>query len=730
MPVKKLSKKHVASPVISFLAMSGVEQDFIDVLAEIPAEILKLQGIDKVIPFDMSEEYFKTELVADASIDPNANVSGKSPVNFYSEVFKPQLKLRSYYELWKKLFENDGRWAANQVLIKLLNGTLYFHDITKIDIPYCFAFDTSFILFEGRKYGWLVSRPPKRSSSFIGQVVETTMDFSQQLAGAVGIPNLITNLAYFTRKERAELHRIVDKFATEYEVSLGVAMFLGGLGYSSGKFDFEVDCDKVEQVIQGNMKNGVSTHEAVDRAYDKYVEDLLQQFVHVMHNTFRIGGDSPFTNISIFDREILKGLFSGGVYPDHTKIVDNIEEIIRVQNIFVEFFIKGSPETGKKYRFPVVTVNVKKWTEEDANKGLCSREEVGKIADLDYFHYLVDKNLKRGTFNIHVGEKIASCCRLTSDLSVLKDTVKADTFGNGGISIGSHRVVAVNLHRVAIEHLELTRSGTNQATFKEYFEFHLEMVKMCLVAHKQILESRVKAGFLQFFNHNWCNLNQFFSTIGYTGLWDAAEVLMRCNPGEDLKEYVRVASEMLDTMDYKATEWGVDNPGFAFNVEEIPGENAAPKLAMMDNFYYAGKSWYNKVEMLSNQMIPLYERVSFFDRLEVSSKLMNKVSGGAIVHLNMEDNMTPGSNRDLHRMMVEDYNIPHYAVNIGSTTCVNQHTTIGIHKSCPECNGEIDTYTVRVVGFETDTKDWIKARRNWEWAEQGRQFYSCDNILS
>ena len=60
------------------------------------------------------------------------------------------------------------------------------------------------------------------------------------------------------------------------------------------------------------------------------------------------------------------------------------------------------------------------------------------------------KNKERGAFNIHVGEKVATCCRLTSDLSKLKDQIRMDSFGNGGLSIGSHRVVAVNLHRVAL----------------------------------------------------------------------------------------------------------------------------------------------------------------------------------------------------------------------------------------------------------------------------------------
>jgi anaerobic ribonucleoside-triphosphate reductase len=162
----------------------NVEKDFWNIVDSVPVEILTIQGLNNLDLFDLADKYLESERVSDVSIDVNANVDGREPVNFQSEIEKPQLKLRSFYILWKKISDLYSRNIADTALRAMLDGSLYFHDITKIDMPYCFAFDTSFLMNYGRPYGWLPSKAPKRSSSFMGQLVEISMDLSQAHAGA------------------------------------------------------------------------------------------------------------------------------------------------------------------------------------------------------------------------------------------------------------------------------------------------------------------------------------------------------------------------------------------------------------------------------------------------------------------------------------------------------------------------------------------------------------------
>lgn len=635
---KELAEWEVLIRRVNMLGIIGknVEPEFQELMNSFPEELMELEGLQEIDPFTLAKEYYKNDVLADQSIDPNANITGKSPVNFYSEVSKPILKLRCYYLLWKYINKRWGLQEANNIITNIVSGGLYFHDASKIDVPYCFSPDTSFLMHEGRPYGWLPSVAPKKLQSFMGQLREVTMDYSQENAGAIGLANALVNMAYYTRD---------DKSIT-----------------------------------------------------DKEIEDELQQTVHIFHNSFRVGGDAPFTNLSLFCRGSLYDTFKNSIYPDGSKVIDNIDEIMRIQEIYAKFFVKGSPKTNKPYRFPITTVNIK-------------TNYNGKIIDRSFFNFMADLNREKCVFNWHIGEKIATCCRLTSDLSELKNQIRTDTFGNGGLSIGSHRVVAINLHRVA-----LVSKKTGQNLF-QVLENFMEQAKKLLVVHKEdILKRRVDEGILKFFRIGWVNLNMFFSTFGFTGLYDSYEVLSID------KEFTNYASDVLTFMENFAKEAGQQNKGFAFNVEEIPAENASPKLAKKDAFVFGTER-----KLLSNQMVPLYtDHFDFFDRLQVSSKLMNIVSGGAILHLNINDDLTPGANRELLRRIVEDYGIPHFALNKGFSTCVNDHTEVGVYEFCPECNDEISYYTTRVVGFFTDTTDWAKARREYEFPL--RKWYGNEEI--
>lgn len=713
---------------------SDLDAEFLELMSNIPNELKKIQGISELDPFVLSRKFFNSSTVAEASIDPNANLAGKTPVSYQSEIFKPQLKYASYYDIWCKVKELYGLDAANDCIKSCINGSLYFHDITKTNCPYCFAFDTSFLMTEGRPYGWLPSVPPKRSNSFMSQLVETTMDMSQEHAGAIGIANILVNLAYYTRKERKALHDRVEYIFDTYpdvstsdmtrddliemSVTDAIVTYIAGLGLDNDVIEDYIGCG-----ISGCEWTKQKAFDMADAVYNKYVENLMQNFVHIMHNTFRIGGDSPFTNISLFDSETYKTVFADPLYPDMTPVVENYDEVNTLQKIFVEFFHKGNPHTGKVYRFPVVTANIKTNSE-------------GKIEDKEFFTYISKANMVRSAFNLHIGEKVATCCRLTSDLSSLKENVRMDSFGNGGLSIGSHRVVTINLHRMAL----IAKYGDPDTGFiyndiAEVLDTYLLKAEKLLVAHRQLLKEKVEQGFLKFFAIGWESLDMLFSTIGYTGLIDAFAVESDKTIDDIVKDdalldkYVEFAGNTIDQMESFTSVAGQRNERTAWNVEEIPAENASPKLAQSDNFIFGAFDdvGYQPVDLLSNQMIPLYTEVPLMKRIEISGKLMNKVSGGSIIHINITERVTEGAYMELYRSMVEDYKIPHFAINLGSTTCENGHVCTGIHKDeCPECGGKPVDWTLRVVGFNTDVSSWSPERQ----AEfKKRQIYTAQNVL-
>jgi anaerobic ribonucleoside-triphosphate reductase len=693
-----------------------LEPAFVELINSFPCEILKLNGISEIDPFILAEEYYQTENVADVSIDPNANISGKSPVNFTLEIFKPILKLRSMNTAWKMIKERWGIQQANECLTACLNGKLYHHDWTKYDVPYCFAPDSTFWMTQGRPYGWLPGGVPNKLQSFIGQTVEVAMDMSQENAGAIGIANVLVNAAFYCYHDRNQVKMGVEFLKDNTDLCNEDIIYVIARFYSHNEEDFEKKVQKATDIYYRQGGTWYACVEAVMSFYDKYVEDLLQHLVHVLHNTFRIGGDSPFTNLSLFCRKTIEKFFEDALYPDMSSPVDIIDEIMHIQFLFAKFFAEGSPLTGKNYRFPICTVNlaVKDWESfTDCEKERYPNKKC-LILDREFFYKICRLNARRGTFNYHKGEKLASCCRLTSDLKELINQIKTDTFGNGGMSIGSHRVVACNHHSIACEAIDTGKS------FEDVLYKYQGYAEMLLLVHKQWLKKVIDTRTLKFFRIGWADLNMFFSTFGFVGLWDAYDLLDentddRTEFSQYFKEtYHEFAKSTLNQMERVAKTCGQMWEGYAFNVEEVPAENASPKLAKIDNFYYGDRPWYKKVELLSNQMIPVYVDIDPFERLQSMGELMNIVSGGAICHFNIDGSMTEQASIKLTEYIIEECNIPHFAIEIGTTTCIKGHTSVGVHPQCPECNGEIDTWTRRVVGFNSDTKDWASARRDFE----------------
>ena len=194
-------------------------------------------------------------------------------------------------------------------------------------------------------------------------------------------------------------------------------------------------------------------------------------------------------------------LFNDMCYPDGSK--PNVELIYGIQKIFCEWFKHGDPVSQFPYRFPIVTLNLR-------------IDENRKIIDQEAFDYFSAINLEKAAFNIYIssGNKIASCCRLINDL----DVAGTDSFGNGGVSLGSHRVVTINLARI----------GCTSGSFgiaMEHLDAELLRAKDILCAHRELLHDGIKRGFLHLFNHGVMHMSRFFSTFGINGLYECLQEL-------------------------------------------------------------------------------------------------------------------------------------------------------------------------------------------------------------
>ena len=621
-------------------------------------KLLKLEGIhpEQLDVGNMSHKYF-TDEVCNMSVDANANSNEENSYNnYFAEITKGLHKIEGYYLLHRyaeKRFDTD---YADDLLSAIIDGDLYFHDPTKIQIPYCFAYSTQFIMLEGRPYGQLHSVPPTRSDSFMAEVIETTMDLSQEFAGAIAMGDLIVNLCYYLKKEG---------YGVDYE------HYFGGNGIAADQEKYVFGIDE-----------------------EKYIVNQFQKFVHVMNNKFRLSGESPFTNISIFDEAKLHLLFDDYVYPDGSTVDFNY--VLAVQEIFMEFFSKGDPSTGLPYRFPVVTINF----DVDENNNPVDIEFAKKAA-----HY----NRPKGAFNIYptVGTKVASCCRLVNDFERME--AKADSFGNGGLNIGSHRVVTLNLPRIAlIAFMNRNPIESAETIFFKILDKKLEQARDLLLIHREeILKRRIERGFLKFFDPKqvgWFSLDGMFSTFGINGVYEMCNYMGYEITSEEGQRFVGRVLQHIEAYAKKCSK----DTGHSFNVEEIPAENTGTKLAAKDNLLYD-----TNCSLYSNQFIPLMADVPIFDRLTAEGKFMHMLSGGAITHINVLSEID--TDEKMYKLMIAAMHkgVEHFAVNYGFNECVNGHVSIGGNKltKCPCCDAPIKDHITRVVGFFTRVSTWSPNRK-------------------
>ena len=578
---------------------------FIEELKSVPFENLVILGLNKLNPFDFEKSYFNGKL-KNVSIDPNANVDGKSPNNFYMEATKPYFKMMTFYKIWQ--FGKD--MYPNFSLLPLLNGSVYFHDATKSYVPYCVGASCLDIIQYGRPYGEPVSLPPKRSDSYVAMCTEFLMDMSQEFAGAVAFTDFLVGLAWYTSRE------------------------------------FQPD---------------------------DYINNRLQSFVHVANNKFRVGGDSPFSNISVNSERVISEMFDNYIFPDGRKVSKFMKEIMHVQKLFVEFMYKGRPEAnGLPYKFPIITANFKK---EDIN----DEEELNS----DWFEYIARKNHK-GFININNSPRFAMCCRLNID------QFKFNTFGGGGLKLGSFRVININLPKIGLE-VPKNHYGAFYGRLNKAIDYSIKLLQI----EKAILQEKIDQGFLKFFKLNWFNLDaMFFGTLSFHGLPDAIEYFMD-------KDITDIEAQQMTTVIISTfLDRARRIEDMHINLEQAPSESAT---ATMAKFNKDDKKYY------SNQFVPMDLDVEMSERIKIEGMFSNLMTGGSMCFINMDGIMDEEQSLKLHTYIYKNSMINQWCPNYGWSVCSNGHLTVGDLDECHCGDNNIEHYE-RVVGYLVNRDKVNRAR--------------------
>ncbi|MEM3993382.1 MAG: anaerobic ribonucleoside triphosphate reductase [Desulfurococcaceae archaeon] len=584
--------------------------------------------------------------------------------------------------LLDKYMEQDSlNLLPGSVLKAHLDGVIYVHKLPhSVYIPYCTGHSISRLLKKGLRTITIVSRPARHFDTFVDHVANF----------------LITMQHYFTG-----------------------AQALSSVEWYAGPF----------------IRNDKPTY--------KQIKQQIQRLLYNLNYPTRIGMQTCFTNFTVTmnaPRKMLEGdrAVYGGVEVEPLGAYE--EEAKTFFKALTELYYEGD-SVGQPFTFPIPTLMVTaKWIWEDPE----IHEAVFKTA------------AKRGSFYwlntrmVDPDATYAMCCRLSvrmdelgyaysnskftlslkRDLEAVREeywkTMERQRFGGLWAMpdiTGSVNVVDVNLPRLALE------ARKEESRFWELYDDALKIVKEAMdwFRNRYISIMRNYPNFYAMIVEYMPEFPAFhFNTIGLIGLPEASAILM----GEPKlwldgarKDWLRAAELMRRIVEHAtetARKWMLEE-GVPWNVEEVPGESASPKLALLDLKRYPELAEYlpdpgNPVYATS--IAPYYAPMELPDRVEVEQRVQKYFTGGVMMHIFLGEEAEPEALASLTKKLM-DTELVYWSYTPAITHCNNcEKTYTGIYQACPSCgSNNVDIWS-RIIGYYRPLRNWNPQRRREFWTRR------------
>ncbi|RLI31739.1 ribonucleoside triphosphate reductase, partial [Candidatus Bathyarchaeota archaeon] len=330
-----------------------------------------------------------------------------------------------------------------------INGDFHIHNLGILG-PYCVGWSLPDLLMEG--FGGvankLESKPPKHFSVALGQVVNFMYTLQGEAAGAQAFSNFDTYLAPYIREDRLTYREVLQ---------------------------------------------------------------TMQEFLFNMNVPTRVGGQTPFTNITL-DLRVPRfmeneGVIIGGKIQD--SVFGDFQEEMEIFNkAYLEVMLQGDAK-GRIFSFPIPTYNV---TEDFP----WDYEPLWKLTakfGAPYFSNFINSDMKP--------EDVRSmCCRLRIDNRELRK--RGGSFFGANPLTGSIGVVTINMPRLGYLSKE-------EDEFFERLDHLMDLAMQSLEIKRKTVERFTEYGLYPFSRHYLRHIKEgfgsywknHFSTIGLLGMNEA-----------------------------------------------------------------------------------------------------------------------------------------------------------------------------------------------------------------
>jgi ribonucleoside-triphosphate reductase len=372
----------------------------------------------------------------------------------------------------KKMFPE----LASQYAKDLNHHIIYTHDEASTSVlkQYCMAVSLYPLMLEGvGNIDGVTPSEPNDIQSFSGQITNLIFLLSSQCKGAVAVGSYFIALNYYIIKE------------------------FGPIWYE------KLECTATSEhcLIQRSVKDSIY------KAFKQFVWGINQPAGNRSYQ-------SPFTNISYYDKTYFEALFGEFYYPDGSK--PEWKAIDNLQRLFMKWF--NQVRLRQVLTFPVET--------------FAMVHDGTDIIDKEYKNLCAEMYSEGHSFFTYISDSadsLASCCRLRNEVS---ENTFSPTSGLTGVKTGSCNVISLNMNRIVQDcykqwvgfepfsstkyyHLRSTRFFDN---LKAYLINILERIYKYHIAYKTMLYEWEDRGMYASSNGGYINIKDLFSTVGINGL--------------------------------------------------------------------------------------------------------------------------------------------------------------------------------------------------------------------
>ena len=600
-----------------------------------------------------------TENAATSSeTDGNANVVSKNVATLESEDRKRENREIQRYRMKKQLKKMYPE-VASQYVKDLNSHIIYTHDEASTSVlkQYCMAVSLYPLMLEGvGNIDGVTPSEPNDLQSFSGQVTNLIFLLSSQCKGAVAVGSYFIALNYY----------IIKEYGPEWYNKL--------------------DCIST------------SDHSLIRRSIKDSIYKAFKQFVWGINQPAgNRSYQSPFTNVSYYDKTYFESMFGEFYYPDGSQ--PEWRAIDTVQRLFMDWFNKV--RLKQVLTFPVET--------------FAMVHDGTDIVDKEYKDLCAEMYAKGHSFFTYISDSadsLASCCRLRNEVS---ENTFSPTSGLTGVKTGSCNVISLNMSRIVqdwakCENMTLAKEVQGDVNkyfkaingkgifLKDYIVNILERVYKYHIAYKTMLYEWESKGMYASSNGGYIQIKDLFSTVGINGLNEAAEFLgLTVSNNSDYIEFLQLILGTIKEQNAIHSIRDKKKP-FLFNSEVVPAEGLGVK-----NYNWDKEDGYWVPEdrnLYNSYFYNAHDNTSVLDKFILHGRQTYQYTdGGSALHCNLEEHLSKEQYLKLIDFAVQE-GTNYFTFNIPNSKCEDcGHIVKAPIDTCPKCGSNDVTWYTRVIGY-------------------------------